>query len=345
MPPQNHRRRHRRKRTPTRFISSAAPPPPSPPHQEVQQAPPEQPQIQETPPAVLDSDDSGTDPDEYDEVITVSLSEVRSNVQCAICLGVLKSTRAVMGCLHRFCKECIDKSMRLGNKECPACRKHCASRRSLRDDLVFDKIIGSLFPDLEKYEKELQASINGCHQRQAEGRKPRKGKVAAARVDRECSRQSGSKLKFGGPSNGGTSGMIYKDDHHQPPVSAIPSPCIVADQVGAEGASSPAKTNLPGWGGAGFRSQARRAATGKGTQSSRVERLAEHLANVEKSDNKHVVTTHLQSDKLIWLKDCNDYALADVELIDKAEAKAPHISKSVLDIVRKRERLLAEMKN
>ena len=93
-----------------------------------------------------------------------------------------------MGCLHRFCKECIDKSMRLGyftlslshsntlthinmsviftklfavrNKECPACRKHCASRRSLRDDLVFDKIIGSLFPDLEKYEKEVPLSLS-----------------------------------------------------------------------------------------------------------------------------------------------------------------------------------------
>ncbi|KAG6423708.1 hypothetical protein SASPL_114111 [Salvia splendens] len=212
--------------------------------------------------------------------------------------------------------------------ECPACRMHCASRRSLRDDLVFDKLISCVFPDLDLYEKEelvlyeeekkvneqLQASMNECHQRQAEASRQRKGKVAAARVDQECSRQSGSMLEFGGPSNGDTSGQIYKDDHHRPAVSAIPTPCIVADQEGAEGASSPANTNLPGWGGAGFRSQARRAATGKGTHSSRAERLAEHLANVEKSDNhKHVVTAHLQSDKLIWLKDCNDSALADVE--------------------------------
>lgn len=128
--------------------------------------------------------------------------------------------------------------------------------------------------------------MNECYQRQAEASRPRKGKVAVARVDQECSRQGGSKLELGGPSSGDTSGLIYKEDHHQPTVSAIPTPCIVADQEGAEGASSPAKTNLPGWGGAGFRSQARRAATGKGTQSSRVERLAEHLANVEKSDHK-----------------------------------------------------------
>ncbi|KAG6420693.1 hypothetical protein SASPL_117230 [Salvia splendens] len=219
-----------------------------------------------------------------------------------------------MGCLHRFCKECIDKSMRLGNKECPACRMHCASRRSLRDDLLFDKLISSLFPDLDLYEKEelvlyneekavneqLQASMNECYQRQAEASRPRKGKVAAARVDQECSRQSGSKLEFGGPSNGDTSGLIYKDNHNQPTVSAIPTPCIVADQEGAEGASSPAKTNLPGWGGAGFRSQARRAATGKGTQSSRVDRLAEHLANVEKSDHKGLFWISWSYERFIW---------------------------------------------
>lgn len=44
------------------------------------------------------------------------------------------------------------------NKECPACRMHCASRRSLRDDLLFDKLINSLFPDLELYEKEVPLS-------------------------------------------------------------------------------------------------------------------------------------------------------------------------------------------
>ncbi|KAL1562770.1 RING-type E3 ubiquitin transferase [Salvia divinorum] len=353
MPAQN-RRRHRRKRTPTRFISGGAPP--LPPHQEHQHAPPQQQQIQ----AVLDSDDSGTDPDEFDEVISVSLSELRSNVQCPICLGILKNTRTVMGCLHRFCKECIDKSMRLGNKECPACRMHCASRRSLRDDVVFDKLISSVFPDLDLYEKEesvlyneekavneqLQASMNECYQRQAEASRARKSRVAAARVDPVCSRQSGLRLEFGGPSNEETSGLIYKDDDHQPTISAIPAPCLVADQEGEEeGDSSPANMDLPGWGGAGFRSQARRAATGKGMQSSRAEKLAEYLANVEKSDHKHVVTTHLQSGKLIWLKDYNNSALADVEGFGEAKAKAPHISGTVLDRISNGERLLAVMKN
>ncbi|KAH6794736.1 RING 1A [Perilla frutescens var. hirtella] len=59
-----------------------------------------------------------------------------------------------MECLHRFYRECIDKSMRLGNNECPACRTHCASRRSLRDDPNYDALIVALYPDIDKYEEE-----------------------------------------------------------------------------------------------------------------------------------------------------------------------------------------------
>ncbi|XP_061355591.1 putative E3 ubiquitin-protein ligase RING1a isoform X2 [Gastrolobium bilobum] len=87
-----------------------------------------------------------------------------------------------MECLHRFCRECIDKSMRLGNNECPACRTHCASRRSLRDDPNFDALIAALYSDIEKYEEEelefreedknrnklIQASIAKVVQRQSE---------------------------------------------------------------------------------------------------------------------------------------------------------------------------------
>ncbi|CAN4104990.1 unnamed protein product [Withania somnifera] len=101
-----------------------------------------------------DSEGSGTDPEAFDELIAVSRSEIRTNVQCPICLGIIKRTRVVMGCQHRFCRGCIDKSMRLGNNECPACRIHCASRRSLRDDPGFDTLIEAIYPDVEKYEEE-----------------------------------------------------------------------------------------------------------------------------------------------------------------------------------------------
>uniref|UniRef100_A0A803QJH8 E3 ubiquitin-protein ligase RING1a n=1 Tax=Cannabis sativa TaxID=3483 RepID=A0A803QJH8_CANSA len=70
----------------------------------------------------------------------------------------------------------------LRNNECPACRTHCASRRSLRDDPNYDALIAILYPDIEKYEeeelafhedertrnKQIQASIAQIFQRQSE---------------------------------------------------------------------------------------------------------------------------------------------------------------------------------
>ncbi|KAH7661991.1 putative E3 ubiquitin ligase protein [Dioscorea alata] len=104
-------------------------------------------------------DDSASSQSEAvkEEYIIVKLSDVRKEVQCPICLGIIRKTRTVMECLHRFCRECIDKSMRLGNNECPACRTHCASRRSLRDDPNYDTLIATLYPEIDKYEEEETA--------------------------------------------------------------------------------------------------------------------------------------------------------------------------------------------
>ncbi|KFK36014.1 ubiquitin-protein ligase rnf1 2 [Arabis alpina] len=129
------------------------------------------------------------------EFMEIDLGEIRKDVQCPICLGIIKKTRTVMECLHRFCRECIDKSMRLGNNECPACRKHCASRRSLRDDPKFDALIAALFTNIDSYEeeelafhedekarnKQIQASIAQILQRQSEALVKRRafGKEAA----------------------------------------------------------------------------------------------------------------------------------------------------------------------
>ncbi|XP_047323773.1 putative E3 ubiquitin-protein ligase RING1a [Impatiens glandulifera] len=103
-----------------------------------------------------DSDGSRSSDDlaRLPEWIPTDLLALRTYVQCPICLGIIKKTRTVMECLHRFCRACIDKSMRLGNNECPACRTHCASRRSLRDDPRFDAMIAALFQDIEKFEEE-----------------------------------------------------------------------------------------------------------------------------------------------------------------------------------------------
>lgn len=144
-----------------------------------------------------ESDRSPSPSDENkDEFIVVKLAEVRKEVQCPICLGIIRKTRTVMECLHRFCRECIDKSMRLGNNECPACRTHCASRRSLRDDPNYDALIAALYPDIDKYEeeelafheeekarnKQIQSTIAQTLRRQSEalGRKRSHAKSTAA---------------------------------------------------------------------------------------------------------------------------------------------------------------------
>ncbi|XP_071689621.1 putative E3 ubiquitin-protein ligase RING1a [Rutidosis leptorrhynchoides] len=135
--------------------------------------------------------------DETDEeFVYVKLAEIRKEVQCPICLGIIRKTRTVMECLHRFCRECIDKSMRLGNNECPACRAHCASRRSLRDDPNYDALIAILYPEIDKYEaeeyafdeeekarnKQIQDSIGQTSRRQLEalGKKRTTAKATAA---------------------------------------------------------------------------------------------------------------------------------------------------------------------
>ncbi|KAF5178222.1 E3 ubiquitin-protein ligase ring1a-like protein, partial [Thalictrum thalictroides] len=145
--------------------------------------------------------------EDNDEYVTVNLADIRKEVQCPICLGIIRKTRTVMECLHRFCRECIDKSMRMGNNECPACRTHCASRRSLRDDPNYDALIAAIYQDIDKYEaeelafreeektrnKQIQASIAQTFQRQTEalGRKRTTAKAVAAYMRRSRGRRRG----------------------------------------------------------------------------------------------------------------------------------------------------------
>ncbi|XP_068654687.1 putative E3 ubiquitin-protein ligase RING1a isoform X1 [Aristolochia californica] len=192
---------------------------PSPVQQQQQQQ--EQNDSEGSPPSSVDKD--------KDEFILVKLSEIRKEVQCPICLGIIRKTRTVMECLHRFCRECIDKSMRLGNNECPACRTHCASRRSLRDDPKYDALIAALYPDIDKYEeeelafheeeknrnKQIQASIAQTFQRQSEalGRRRATAKATAAALARKSgSYRSSSYLRGRGRQCRDTGGGSDDDD-------------------------------------------------------------------------------------------------------------------------------------
>jgi hypothetical protein len=70
------------------------------------------------------------------------------DLKCGVCWGLLDTTLATT-CLHRFCSECLHRSLRmeLGPKahhECPSCRSKLASRRSSRPDTNFDRIVSLL---------------------------------------------------------------------------------------------------------------------------------------------------------------------------------------------------------
>lgn len=87
------------------------------------------------------------------ERVQLPLNVLSSEFHCAVCLGYIKNTRIVKECLHRFCDECIDRCIRIGKKECPTCRVHIPSKRSLRPDPAFDQLLKSMYGDVEKVEQ------------------------------------------------------------------------------------------------------------------------------------------------------------------------------------------------
>jgi len=94
-----------------------------------------------------------------DTTVTRTVRHINSELLCPICLGILHNPVVVMECLHRFCSECIEKCLRLGRKECPSCRIHVPSRRSLRHDTNFDSLIHKIYPNLEEYEENEEKLI------------------------------------------------------------------------------------------------------------------------------------------------------------------------------------------
>jgi hypothetical protein len=86
-----------------------------------------------------------TDPDSRSRIPARLLN---AELTCPICLSIVRCTHTFMECMHRFCQECIEKYLRLGQKECPKCRVKVSSRRALRPDPAFDKIIQKFYPDI-----------------------------------------------------------------------------------------------------------------------------------------------------------------------------------------------------
>ncbi|XP_038688663.1 putative E3 ubiquitin-protein ligase RING1b [Tripterygium wilfordii] len=136
--------------------------------------------------------------------IEIKYADIREDVLCPICLGIIRKTKTMMECMHRFCGECIEKAMRLGNNECPSCRRHCPSRRAFREDPNFDALVALLFPDIDKFEaeelafqeeeiarnKQNQESISLAFKRQAESQ----GKKRPSAIDSPSPHQRSKRL-------------------------------------------------------------------------------------------------------------------------------------------------------
>jgi hypothetical protein len=81
-------------------------------------------------------------------MLAVLLIFTMGNSQTNSVLQVMK--KSIFDSTNWFCR----------NNECPACRTHCASRRSLRDDPNYDALIATLYPDIDKYEEEVMSMLH-----------------------------------------------------------------------------------------------------------------------------------------------------------------------------------------
>ena len=103
-------------------------------------------------------------PKNYKRQMKVPLKALNFH-KCPICLSYMKKTYIVMECLHRFCGDCIQKCLRMGMKECPSCRVHIPSRRSLRPDRTYDSIMEGIYGDIETLEDKEAKQIEDFNRR------------------------------------------------------------------------------------------------------------------------------------------------------------------------------------
>ena len=77
-----------------------------------------------------------------------ALNTLATEYECPICLDALTDTHINPECRHRFCGDCIKESLRRCNNECPSCRVHIPTKRTMRKDTQFDKIVSVLSYDV-----------------------------------------------------------------------------------------------------------------------------------------------------------------------------------------------------
>ncbi|ETN02164.1 hypothetical protein PPTG_16796 [Phytophthora nicotianae INRA-310] len=143
---------------------------------------------------------------------TLSIRQLNADLTCPICLGIIKETMVVMECLHRFCGECISTAIRQSKRECPSCRIHIPSKRSLRPDANFDALIRKIHPNLAEFERNEDQIIEQLnrtrHFHNAYTESTRKGVLSQA-----ATRRNGRKK-----TEGATSASSSPSNTSSPPV-------------------------------------------------------------------------------------------------------------------------------
>ena len=86
------------------------------------------------------------------ETASVEVQLLNVELSCPICLRLMREPMATK-CLHRFCKDCINRHHH-NNKQCPSCRTEIRTLRTMRPDRSLATLISKLYPDIEAFERE-----------------------------------------------------------------------------------------------------------------------------------------------------------------------------------------------
>jgi hypothetical protein len=150
----------------------------------------------------------------------------------------------VAECTHRFCKSCIETSLRTHKNECPLCRLHIPSRRSLRLDPNFDKVIACLYPDIEGFESKEYKTLEMAQRQTSEAFRTatsrgiaRQAQIARAQPPLAPAAQSSSTTTTTTTANGAAAARQ----------AAMPKPTAAAAAAAAAGAAlKPKSEKRPG---------------------------------------------------------------------------------------------------
>ncbi|KAG6580035.1 E3 ubiquitin-protein ligase RING2-A [Phytophthora cinnamomi] len=185
---------------------------------------------------------------------TLSVRQLNADLTCPICLGIIKETMVVMECLHRFCGECISTAIRQSKRECPSCRIHIPSKRSLRPDTNFDALISKIHPNLAEFERNedqiIQQLNRTRHFNNAYTESTRMGVLSQAASRRHGGRKkpegtaSASSSRPSSPSNGSSGASPPVGEKRNSPGGGSPSETAPTSAAASEDESARKKQRV-----------------------------------------------------------------------------------------------------